>query len=100
MTMLNRRINDDIDDGANGRIHDHLRIANQALKFLDHEGYTVTEIRIGARNPKIWILEGERATRQMDGVVCKTETIGLHRQQDYFAPRFGCEIRWQSKEAV
>ncbi|MHB1333425.1 MAG: hypothetical protein ACYCY1_12580 [Sulfuriferula sp.] len=93
-----KRITDDIDDGANGRIYDSLRIANQALKYLDHEGYTVTDIRIGARNPKIWILEGERATREMDGVVCKTEMIGLHRQQDYFAPRFGCEIHWQRKE--
>lgn len=95
-----KRITDAIDDGPNGRIHDNLRIAMQALKFLDHEGYTVTEIRIGTRNPKIWILEADRATREMDGVVCKTETIGLHRQQDYFAPRFGCEIHWQRTEVV
>ena len=98
--MLNqlKRITDAIDDRANGHVHDSLCIANQALKLLDHEGYTVTEIRIGTRNPKIWILEADRAAREMDGVVCKTEMIGLHRQQDYFAPRFGCEIHWQRKE--
>jgi len=100
--MLNpmKRINDAIDDGANAHLHDSLRIANQALKLIDHEGYTVTEVRLGSRNPRIWIAEGERATREMDGAICKTEKVGLHRQHDYFAPRFGCEIHWQRMETT
>ncbi|GBL46244.1 hypothetical protein SFMTTN_2057 [Sulfuriferula multivorans] len=89
------RITDDIHDGANCHVYDSLRIANQALKLLDHDGYTVIDMRIGTRNPKIWIAEAQRATREMDGVVCKTETVGQRRCEDYFAPRYGCEIHWQ-----
>lgn len=95
-----KRITDDIHDGANCHVYDCVRLANMALKYLDQLGYTVTEIRVGQRNPKIWIAEAERATREMDGAICKTEIVGQRRREDYFAPRYGCEIHWQRQVAA
>jgi hypothetical protein len=94
-----RRLTDAI-SGANDGLFDRLRITNLALKFIDAQGYTVSEICITQRNPKIWIVEGDRATREMDGVICKTETVGLRRVQSYFAPRYGCEIHWSQTEVM
>lgn len=79
-------------------INDHVMTgldrATQCTRWLKSQGFTVLNVQVGRRNPRIEIVKA-RLCDSLDGVIYITErSIKDPSRRGWVAHRFGCEVRW------
>lgn len=73
--------------------------AAQCADWLRAQGYTVLNVLVGSRNPRIEIAPSRRCAA-LEGAVFLTERHGGQTaRQVWVAHRFGCEVRWEGGAA-
>jgi len=75
-------------------ILDHLASAYTAALALAAEGYTVLDVKIGNRNPKIIIQPGRRC-RNLQGALRMIDNTGPVRQNIYAARYRDAQVEWR-----
>ena len=78
----------------NNLVIDHLTDAYRAVLGLAEMGYTVLDVKIGNRNPKI-IIQPSRKCRQLHGALRMIDNTGSHRCDVYAANYRGAQIEWR-----
>lgn len=75
-------------------ILDHLASAYTAALALAAEGYTVLDVKVGNRNPKI-LIQSMRKCRQLQGALRMIDSTGPHRQHIYAARYRDAQVEWR-----
>lgn len=70
--------------------------AEQCVKWLKAQGFTVLGVRVGRRNPRIDIQSSGLCMR-LEGAVYITERKNLGIKRGWVAIRHGCEVRWTTE---
>jgi len=78
----------------NKLILDHLSHAYQAALALAADGYTILDVKVGNRNPKI-IIQPSRKCRQLHGALRMIDNTGPHRCDVYAARYRGAQVEWR-----
>ena len=77
----------------NRRIYDQTTAVRDALERLESHGCKVVDVRIGGRQPVIYI-EPDDAAAALDGAVYMRERLQGRLVATYVCPLLGCQVRW------
>ena len=79
---------------VNEHVMQGLDRATQCTRWLKSQGFTVLNVSVGKRNPRIEIAK-TRLCDSLDGVVYISERKANEPVRNgWVAHRFGCEVRW------
>lgn len=78
-------------------VNDHvlsgMERADRCVKWLKAQGFTVFNVTVGRRNPRIEI-QASRHCQALEGAVYISERTHLGAKRGWVAIRHGCEVRW------
>lgn len=80
-------------EASNRHVSNGLHTATRCVNWLKSQGFTVLNVTIGRRNPRIEIV-ASRLCNALEGAVCMTERGAQGQKQCWVANRFDCEVRW------
>lgn len=84
---------------ANKHALTSMNSAYGCAKWLVAQGFTVLDIAVGRRNPRIEI-QSCRSCSMLDGSVFIFERTAAGVRRNWVAIRFGCEVRWSEGGAA
>lgn len=77
----------------NRRIYDQTTAVRDALARLELAGCRVVDVRLGGRQPVIFI-DADDGAENLEGAVYMRERIHGRTVATYVCPLMGCQVRW------